>query len=169
MQLTQQRNPVQITGDNVKTQQFKIQFNAKMSKILSDGLYSDKILAIIRELSTNAYDSHVAAGKATTPFHVTLPSSFNPQFIIEDFGVGLSPEQVNNIYTVYGASDKEDSNTAIGCLGLGSKTPFSYNTRSCTIESRVDGMCYIYSAFIGENGLPTLAALGNPHATTKEN
>ena len=42
---------------------FKIAFNAKMAKILADGIYSDKITSIIRELSCNAVDSHVESGQ----------------------------------------------------------------------------------------------------------
>ncbi len=37
---------------------FTIAQTSKMFKILSDSLYSDKVMAVIRELSTNAYDSH---------------------------------------------------------------------------------------------------------------
>jgi HSP90 family molecular chaperone len=42
--------------------QFTIAQTSKMFKILSDSLYSDKVMAVIRELSTNAYDAHIAAG-----------------------------------------------------------------------------------------------------------
>jgi len=105
---------------------FGIVFNAKMAKILSDGLYSDKIQSIIRELSCNAVDSHVEAGKGDEPIEVHLPTVFEPVFYVRDFGVGLDHEQVIKIYTVYGASTKTNSNEFIGQLGLGSKSPFSY-------------------------------------------
>ena len=42
--------------------QFTIQQSSKMFKLLSDSLYSDKVQAVIRELSTNAYDAHIASG-----------------------------------------------------------------------------------------------------------
>ena len=85
---------------------FQIQFNAKMARILSDGLYSNKIQAIIRELSCNAIDSHVEAGCVDKPIEVHLPTVFEPWFYVRDFGVGLDHQQVLNIYTVYGASTK---------------------------------------------------------------
>ena len=44
------------------TNGFTIAQTSKMFKILSDSLYSDKIQAIIRELSTNANDAHISAG-----------------------------------------------------------------------------------------------------------
>lgn len=45
------------------TSKFKIKATGKMFRILSDGIYSDKIRAILRELGCNAYDGHKAAEK----------------------------------------------------------------------------------------------------------
>ena len=42
--------------------------------ILRDQLYSDKILANIREYATNAVDAHVVAGCADRPIEVTFPA-----------------------------------------------------------------------------------------------
>ena len=107
--------------------QFNIAQTSKMFKILSDSLYSDKIMAVIRELSTNANDSHISAHNED-PFKVTLPTNANPSFTIRDFGTGLSQQDMENLYTTYGASSKNDSNDFTGCLGLGSKSPFAYIT-----------------------------------------
>lgn len=41
---------------------FNIAQTSKMFKILSDSLYSDKIMAVIREISTNAQDAHIESG-----------------------------------------------------------------------------------------------------------
>ena len=105
---------------------FTICANAKMFKILSSGLYSNKEKAIIREVSCNAYDANVDAGNGDVPIEVHLPGVLEPYFSIKDSGPGLTPEQMKNIYTQYGNSTKTDRNNAIGCLGLGSKSPFSY-------------------------------------------
>ena len=78
--------------------EFRIRNSAKAFNILSSGLYANKIKAIIRELSCNAVDSHVAAGN-DQPFEVHLPSTLEPWFSIRDFGTGLNHEQVTNIYT----------------------------------------------------------------------
>jgi hypothetical protein len=134
--------------------QFTISQNAKMFKILSDSLYSDKIMAAIRELSTNANDSHVAA-KNPNPFKVTLPTSANPIFMVRDYGTGLSQQDMENLYTTYGASNKNESNDFVGCLGLGSKSPFAY-TKSFTTASYFQGKKYTYIAAIDESGVPTL-------------
>jgi hypothetical protein len=149
------------------TGEFKIRNSAKAFKILSDGLYSNKIRAIIRELSCNAIDSHVAAGKKDVQFEVHLPTILEPWFAVRDFGIGLDDHQVVNIYTTYFESTKTESNDFIGALGLGSKSPFSY-TENFTVTAIKDGMQRIYSAFINEQGIPSIARMSE-EATTEAN
>ncbi len=138
--------------------EFRIRNSAKAFNILSSGLYANKIRAIVRELSCNAVDSHTAAGKADTPFDVHLPNSLEPYFSIRDYGIGLTHEQVTNIYTTYFESTKTDSNEFIGALGLGSKSPFSY-TDNFTVTAIKDGRKGIYTAFINEAGVPSIASM----------
>lgn len=138
--------------------EFRIRNSAKAFNILSSGLYANKIRAIIRELSCNAVDSHVAAGRATTPFDVHLPNALEPWFAIRDYGLGLSHDQVVNIYTTYFESTKTDSNAYIGALGLGSKSPFSY-TDNFTVTAIQNGIKGIYSAFINAEGVPSIAKM----------
>ena len=138
--------------------EFKIAFNAKMAKILSDSLYSDKITSIIRELSCNAVDSHVESGQAHRPIEVHLPGVFEPWFHVRDFGVGLDHNQVMNIYTTYGASTKTNSNDLVGCLGLGSKSPFSY-VDAFDVTAIKDGIMRQYSLYKSEDGMPSVALL----------
>ncbi len=144
--------------------EFRIRNSAKAFNILSSGLYANKIRAIIRELSCNAVDSHTAAGKADTPFDVHLPNQLEPWFSIRDYGTGLSHEQVTNIYTTYFESTKTNSNDFIGALGLGSKSPFSY-TDNFTVTAIKDGTKGIYSAFINESGVPSIAKMGEEQTT----
>ena len=138
--------------------EFRIRNSAKAFNILSSGLYANKIKAIIRELSCNAVDSHIAAGKTDTPFDVHLPNQLEPWFAIRDYGTGLTHEQVTNIYTTYFESTKTNSNEFIGALGLGSKSPFSY-TDNFTVTAIKDGTKGIYSAFINEAGVPSIAKM----------
>jgi hypothetical protein len=133
---------------------FTIAQTSKMFKILSDSLYSDKVMAVIRELSTNAYDSHIAAGNSN-PFKVVLPNAANPSFIVRDYGTGLSQTDMESLYTTYGASNKNTSNDFVGCLGLGSKSPFAY-TKSFSTSSYYNGQKYTYVAAIDDSGVPTL-------------
>ena len=81
-----------------------------------------------------------------------------PHFAIRDYGTGLSHDQVTNIYTTYFESTKTDSNAFIGALGLGSKSPFSY-TDNFTVTAIKDGRKGIYSAFINDMGVPSIAMM----------
>jgi hypothetical protein len=138
--------------------EFRIRNSAKAFNILSSGLYANKVRAVIRELSCNAVDSHAAAGKVGTPFDVHLPNSLEPHFSIRDYGTGLTRDQVTQIYTTYFESTKTNSNEFIGALGLGSKSPFSY-TDNFTVTAIRDGVKGIYTAFINEAGVPSIALM----------
>lgn len=166
MKLTTQERDVTRSG-NFPEATFSIAANAKAFDILSSKLYTDTRLAIVRELSTNAYDAHVEAGNGSRPFDVHLPNTFEPFFSIRDYGTGLSPEQVGTVYSTFFASTRTSSNDFVGALGLGSKSPFSY-TDQFTITSYQNGKMHSYSAFKSEAGLPTIAML-NETDTTEPN
>ena len=53
-----------IGGSDV--QSFGISNNAEFYTLLSDSLYSDKIMAVVREIMCNAWDAHLVAGKKDT-------------------------------------------------------------------------------------------------------
>lgn len=129
----------------------------KAFQILSD-LYSDKPLAIVRELGCNANDSMIASGKKDQPFHIHLPNSLEPWITIQDFGTGISHQNIYDIYSTYFESTKTNTNDQIGCLGLGSKSPFCY-TDNFSVTSICDGEKRIYNAYFAENGNPTIALM----------
>jgi hypothetical protein len=164
MILTKQVENEAILSNVGATTDFKIKATAKSFRILADGLYANKIRAIVRELSCNAYDSHVAAGKTETPFDVHLPNSLEPFFSIRDYGVGLSDQEVTNIFTTFFESTKTGSNDFVGALGLGSKSPFSY-TDNFTVTAIKDGIKGVYTAFINEHGVPSIALMAQEETT----
>ena len=93
--------------------------------ILRSQIYSDKLLAVIREYSTNAADANIEAGN-DNPIDVQLPTIAKPELSFRDFGKGLSDDDVCNLYVKYGASTKRSSNDYTGCLGIGCKAGFAY-------------------------------------------
>lgn len=113
-------------------------------------LYSDKALAIIREYSTNALDSHIAAGNPD-PILVTMPTASNPTFVVQDFGLGLSYDDIVNIYSMYGASTKRSTNEQVGMLGLGCKSALTY-TNQFTLDCVKDGERTIVSVSRSDDG-----------------
>jgi hypothetical protein len=100
---------------------------AHLMSVLTN-LYSDKTLAIVREYSTNALDSHIEAG-VDRPIEVSTPSDFKPFFTVRDYGVGMDAETIRDIYSRYGASTKRGTNSQNGMLGLGSKSALTYTTQ----------------------------------------
>lgn len=157
MKIATDKENVELSG--VEEQgEFKIKNSAKAFSILSSGLYSNKILAVVRELSCNAWDSHKEAGKVDVPFECHLPTSIEPYFSVRDFGLGLDHEGVTKLYTTYFESTKSDSNDYIGALGLGSKSPFSY-TDNFTVSAIFAGKKRIYTAYINEHGVPSIALM----------
>ena len=101
-------------------------------------LYSDPEMAVLREYSCNARDSHLAVGQ-TRPIEITLPSNFEQYLVIEDFGLGLSIDDITEIYSRYGASTKRGTNEQTGMLGLGSKSALTYATQF-TMTAVKDGV-----------------------------
>ena len=145
-----------------QSQTFGMQQSKKAFKILS-GLYSDIHLAIVRELGCNAADSHKAINKET-PFHIHLPNDLEPWITIEDFGSGIAHKDIYEIYAVYFASTKANTNSQIGCMGLGSKSPFAY-TDTFTVQSTINGERRIYNAYFDEKGMPTIALMSTENST----
>lgn len=141
-----------------KSGEFHIRNSAKAFSILSDGLYSNKIRAIVRELATNAVDSHVEAGTPNVPIRVHLPTQLEPYFSVKDFGIGLDEEGVLNLYTTYFESTKTNSDDFVGALGLGSKSPFAY-TDNFTVIAVKNGRRGVYTAYINDQGFPSIVQM----------
>jgi hypothetical protein len=120
---------------------------AHIMGILRDTLYSDKVMAVLREYSANAWDAHRSVGKGDVPIKVTLPTLSDPTLSIRDYGPGLSVEEIGRVFTKYGKSTKRDDNVAVGMLGIGSKSGFAYSD-SFTITSWHGGRRYEYVAII---------------------
>lgn len=193
--LNKEQSTIELVNGNNVSQDFTIKANAKSFKILSDNIYSNKILAVVRELSTNANDATIDAKKVSR-FHrllnkdlpyedlyskefinnelsllekypdynlsdlqeqkyiVHIPNRNEPWFSIRDFGTGLSPEFIEKLYTQYFFSNKTTSNDYVGCMGLGSKSPFAY-TDNFTVTSYWNGIKYVYAAYL-DDGIPKI-------------
>jgi hypothetical protein len=122
---------------------------AHIMSVLTD-LYSDPILAVVREYSTNALDAHIEVGQ-TKPIEVTTPTAMSPFFKVKDYGVGLDVDAIRRIYSQYGASTKRDSNDFNGVLGLGCKSALTY-TNQFTVTSVKDGDKTIVSVSRSQDG-----------------
>jgi hypothetical protein len=122
-----------------------------LMQMLSKNLYSDDIGSTIRECASNALDSHRRAG-VKDPIIVSFKenSSYNYEFSVEDFGIGLDADDVKNIISKYGKSTKRNSATELGMMGLGFKAPLAYSS-SFYFVCRKDGMERKYMMYEGED------------------
>lgn len=120
---------------------------AAIIEVLRNKLYSDKILAPIREYSTNAADAHIEANCPDLPLKITLPTAIEPEFRCRDYGYGLTPDEIEKIYIKYGRSTKRNTNAQTGQLGLGCKSAFAYGDNFIVISYK-DGVKTIYNLTI---------------------
>lgn len=120
---------------------------AHILTMLRDTLYSDRILAVLREYGANAWDVHREVGRGDVPIRVTLPTMDAPTLEIRDYGTGISREDMLGRFLLAGASTKRGSNVAVGTLGIGRLSGFAYGD-SFVVESRHGGVCSTYAAVI---------------------
>ena len=84
--------------------------------LLSSTLYKDPYRAIVRELVSNAIDASKAVSTANTskvkeakPVILNVPKTIDSDdFYVQDFGIGMTLEQVINVYGNYFASNKQN-------------------------------------------------------------
>jgi len=105
---------------------------------LLTGQYGDNEMACIREYSTNALDSHFDAG-VTRPIEVETPSALSPFLTIEDFGVGLSRDDIRAMYSKYGKSSKREQRETNGSMGIGAKAALAYASQFTLVGTK-DGV-----------------------------
>ena len=146
---------------------FGIEINEFTFDLLIKKLYSNPIESVIRELVSNAWDSHVAAGKTHVAITVNAPTLFDPYFTVHDYGTGLSHEDMTTLYNTICRSDRRGSNSFLGGFGLGSKSPFAYSDQF-TVESRYNGWKKLYAVYKDGNNIPTISLMSNS-ATNEHN
>jgi hypothetical protein len=142
---------------SIDTENFGLLF-----KMLRDNLYQNKEYTIIREYVSNAIDAHTEAG-VDKPVEIEWVDAselmgVDTQLIVRDFGCGLSPDRITNIFGKYLSSTKRNDNNSIGGFGIGSKSAFSY-TDSYYVKTYYDGIEYQYNCYIDEDDLGSITLM----------
>ena len=160
---------IEAIGD---VKEFKTSIDPKnlefITTLLSSNLYSDPEQSFIREIVSNAWDSHVEAGTTDIPVIIKFAKSTNYDWsiTIRDYGVGLSPERFKTIFCNIGSSTKRESNDYIGCFGIGRFASLACSN-SVYITSYYNGTAYYYIMVKSENTIIT--NLVNELPTTEKN
>lgn len=141
----------------IESTQFSMKMDAQAFRLMSDNLYTDKIMAVCREYITNAIDATIESGNSI-PVEIHVPTALEPFFSVRDYGTGLSKEDTKTLYSTYFDSTKRSSNEVTGCFGLGSKAAFAY-TDSFTVVSIFNGSKYTFAGSILEDGIPNISLL----------
>lgn len=159
-----------VSSQTLSEADFGIGDPQMISQILRQQLYSDPIRVVCQEYSCNARDAHREVGKENVPIQVTLPTSLNPVFTVQDFGPGIDPDRMVNVFIKYGNSTKRADNVQTGGFGIGAKSGWAYSDQF-NIRTVVDGKEYYYSAILDEDNNGKLHLLSEnqtdaPNGTT---
>jgi len=139
-------NPVETR----KSGEFKIS-NSEVSErgkrilafLLRDKIYTDKVLAVVREYYANALDEHRKNG---VDRKITVGLTAN-EFLVRDYAKGLSDEDVRTVFGMIGETRKDDDD--IGGLGIGSKAGYAYSD-AFFVDSYFNGHKTTYQFFLDQ-------------------
>ena len=104
---------------------FRIGNTSVILNILRNKMYSDPIMTVVQEYAANARHAHREVGKTNVPIEITLPNPFSNLFCVRDFGPGITPDRMSNVFIQYGNSTKRSDNIQTGGFGLGAKSAFA--------------------------------------------
>lgn len=125
------------------------------SYFLRDKIYSDKMLACVREYICNAMDEHVKHN-IDRPIEVSINNVDGEDvWSVRDYAAGLNEHNIRNVFGMYGRSTKTTSNELVGCYGIGSKSAHCY-TDTFYVKSHFEGTCTLYACVLGggSKGVP---------------
>jgi len=162
----QAHQPSVETGEELDAKFFSIGDLGIVFDILRNKLYSNPVLAVCREISCNARDAHREVGNPDLPIQIHIPNALEPYFEVKDFGPGISPDRVENIFIRYASSTKRNDNVQTGYFGLGSKSPFAVSD-TFLVTTTHNSVKYSYSCFIDETNVGKIALLSTEPSIEK--
>lgn len=125
MQVTHASTEVQSASiglNHRKAEAVQVTTDAEFMMNIAHGIYSNKVLALVRELLCNARDGMMLAGKINDPIKVTLNET---QFVVRDHGTGIENDRFRKNYLTFGGSTKKNQANQTGGFGVGSKVPWA--------------------------------------------
>jgi hypothetical protein len=164
VKLTADKEVFSSNVDKSETMAFGIGDASVVIEILRNRLYENKIQTLVQEYCCNARDAHREIGQKQN-IEVHFPTQDNKVFSVRDYGPGISPDRMANVFVLYGASTKRVNNHQTGGFGIGAKSAWSY-VDSFTIDTYIDG---IHRTYIAETGSDSNGCVNKMHeGPTKE-
>lgn len=139
------RMPEVNTTTNFDGETFQATLNQKkLSSVMQILIknYNHPDLATLREWVSNAHDSHKAAG-VKKPVKVTLPNRFDSTLTVEDFGLGMSYDEVRHVYLDFLNSTKDLDDKGIGGFGIGGKSALAISDQYTMVAVK-DGVKNVF-------------------------
>jgi len=136
---------------------------------LRNQVYTDKVLACVREYVSNAVDEHVKFN-VDRPVDVTIiRENGTTIWKCRDYANGLDDNGVRKTFGMYGKSTKRDDNRQHGVYGIGSKSFFSF-TDTFYVTSYHQGVKRSYVCILGagDKGVPIGEIYGISEEPTTE-
>lgn len=130
-----------IIGRAGETKGFGVTNDPILMSMLSTGLYANPLRTMLQEIIFNAWDAQKRSSDPTRPIDLYLNEESG--LIIRDYGPGIDPKKMHEIYCIYGHSTKRDDDDQTGGFGLGSKSPYAY-AESFTVTSHFEGKKSMY-------------------------
>lgn len=143
-----------IVESTTTTKKMKLSNHASQMvfQMFTKNVYSNPIGTVVREITSNCFDSHVEAGVQNSPVLIkkTHDESTDTTYIsFIDYGMGMSQDRVENIYGVYFESTKRETNDQIGGFGIGGKTPLAYKRSTGVGEGEYDNSFFVITNYNG--------------------
>jgi len=172
------KDKINNTSENVVKMRLSENASSMVFQLFTKNVYSNPIGTVVREITSNCFDSHVEAD-VDSPVLIkkTKDSEDNYHISFIDYGVGMSPDRVHNIYGVYFESTKSTDNEQIGGFGVGAKSVLAYKRstgqgegeydNSFFVITRYDGIEYSYMIYEGSES-PVISEL-HQEKTTERN
>jgi len=134
--------------------------------ILRNKLYSHPLRTAIQEYISNARDAHREIGVEDVPIEITVPNKEKNLFWfkVRDFGPGISPNRIADVFVKYGGTTKTSDDGQTGGFGIGAKSAWAYTTEFF-ITTFIGGKEARYCASINDNHNGTLTELGSNPTT----
>lgn len=117
--------------------------DASFMTMMFSNLYTNQVLASVREPICNAWDAMIDANKADQCIDITFDRE-SGDLSIRDYGFGIPKEKIASIYGVFGGSTKRTDSKTTGGFGLGSKAPWAL-VESFRVTSRNNGNMSVYN------------------------
>lgn len=159
------RTPDEIQ-EQTKTVEMGISNADAIFEMLSD-LSATPGAYVLREAYSNAYDATMRAN-TDSPIEIELDPlesatgiaaklygtrTESRTLVVRDYGCGMSPEMVSDIYLQYGGSDKVGEADSVGSKGLGAKAPLAIAADFDVVSvcDNVRTTCHVTRASSGPN------------------